>query len=128
MNKNIGIQLLVYSVVLACLGYVAYLFAPTLARPTLIVGLTGGALCLVWGLRAFTGSQGKALPMLTLAPVAFMLLSQVMTNWLGEAVPGRRAAATVVTVAFLLSIGMLMRIAYAGVVFDGQQRGPTKDR
>jgi hypothetical protein len=126
MNKNIGFELIVYSAVLACLGYVAYHLAPTLARPTLIAGLAGGVLCLVWGLRTVGGSRGKALVILTLIPLSFVLLSQVVTAWLGggEAAPGRRTAAVVVTVAFAASIGMLIRIAYAGAVFDGEQPGP----
>jgi len=41
--------------------------------------------------------------------------------------PGRRTAAAVITLLFVLSIGMLMRIAYAGVMFDGQPASPTKD-
>ena len=40
---------------------------------------------------------------------------------------GRRTAAVVITVLLVLSIAMLMRIAYAGVVFDGQPASPTKD-
>ena len=41
--------------------------------------------------------------------------------------PGRRTAATVMTLLLVASIAMLMRIAYAGVVFDGQAASPTND-
>jgi hypothetical protein len=127
MNKNIGLQLVVYSVVIACLGYIAYYLAPALARPTLLAGLAGGALCLVWGLRTVAGSRGKALPVLTLIPVNFVLLSQVVIGWLGggEGVTASRAAASAITLAFLTSMAMLMRIVYAGVLFDGERIGPT---
>jgi hypothetical protein len=66
---------------------------------------------------------------LTLVPVSFVLLSQVVSVWFGggEAVPGQRAGAAVVAVVFVMSIAMLMRIAYAGVVFDGQQTDPAND-
>ena len=129
MNKTIGIQLVVYSLVLAGLGYFTHHTAPSLARPTLIASLAGGILCLVWGLRAVWGSRGKALPILTLIPVSFVLLSQTVTVWSGgsEAVVGRRTAAAVITLLLVLSIAMLMRIAYAGVVLDGQPAGSTKD-
>lgn len=122
MNKNIGLQLVVYSLLLAGLGYLTHRLAPALGQPTLITGLAGGALCLVWGLRAVAGSRGKALPLLTLIPVSFVLLSQMVTGWLGggEALSGRRAAASVITIAFVMSMAMLMRIAYAGVVMEGQ--------
>ena len=129
MNKTIGLQLVVYSLLLAGLSYLTHHLAPAMTRPTLITGLVGGVLCLVWGLRAVAGSRGKALPLLTIIPVSFVLLSQAATGWMGggEAVPGRRAAAAVVTLVFVMSIAMLMRIAYAGMVFDGQAASPTKD-
>jgi hypothetical protein len=129
MNKTIGVQLLVYSLVLAGLSYLVRHLAPPLALPTLITGLAGGALCLVWGLRAVAGSRGKALPILTLIPVNFVLLSQTVLTWGGgtQEVPGRQTAALVITVLCALSFTMLMRIAYAGVVFEGQQASPTQD-
>jgi hypothetical protein len=129
MNRLIGTQLVVYSLLLAGLSYLIHHLAPALARATLITGQVGGLLCLVWGLRAVWGSRGKALPVVTLIPVSFVLLSQAVTGWSGgsEAIPGRRMAATVITVLLVLSIAMLMRIAYAGVVFDGQPTSPTKD-
>jgi hypothetical protein len=129
MNKTIGLQLIIYSLLLAGLSYLVHHLAPALARPTLIAGLAGGALCLVWGLRAVAGSRGKALPMLTLIPVSFVMLSQTVLSWGGgtQEVPGRRTAAAVITFLFVLSIGMLMRIAYANVVFEGQPASPMKD-
>ena len=129
MNKTLGFQLVVYSLLLAGLSYLTHHLAPALARPTLIAGLAGGALCVVWGLRAVAGSRGKALPILTLISISFVMLSQTVLNWGsgGQEVPGRRLAAVVIPVLFVLSVGMLMRIAYAGVVFDGQPDSPTKD-
>ena len=129
MNKTLGFQLVGYSLLLASLSYLTHHLAPALARPTLIAGLAGGALCVVWGLRAVAGSRGKALPILTLIPINFVMLSQTVMTWGGgsQEVPGRRLAAVVITVLFVLSIGMLLRIAYAGVVFDGQPASPTKD-
>jgi hypothetical protein len=127
MNKTLGLQLVAYSLLLAGLSYLPHHLAPAVARPTLIAGLAGGALCLIWGLRAVAGSSGKALPILTLITVNFVLLSQTVIVWVGggDAMPGRRTAAAVITLLFVLSIGMLMRIAYAGVVFDGQAASPT---
>ncbi|MBI4325808.1 MAG: hypothetical protein HY674_11160 [Chloroflexi bacterium] len=129
MNKTIGLQLVVYSLLLAGLSVLTHHLAPALAQPTLIAGLAGAALCLVWGLRAVAGSRGKALPILTLIPVNFVLLSQTVLGWSGgsEGMQGRRTAAVVITFLFVLSIGMLMRIAYAGAVFDGQPASSTKE-
>lgn len=127
MNKTLGLQLVVYSLLLAGLSYLVHHLAPTLALPTLMTGLAGGVLCLVWGFRAIAGSRGKALSILTLIPVNFVLLSQAVIGWSGgnQEVPGRPTAAAVITALFALSIAMLMRIAYAGVVLDGQPANPT---
>jgi hypothetical protein len=129
MNKTIGIQLVVYSLLLAGLSYLTYHLAPSLAQATLIAGLAGGALCLVWGVRTAMGSRGKAPPILTLIPVSFVLLSQTVVGWSGgsEAMPGHRTAALVTTLLLLLSVGMLMRIAYTGVIFYGHPPNPTKE-
>lgn len=128
MNKTIGLQLIVYSLVLAGLGYLTHHLAPALARPSLISGLAGGALCFVWGLRIVAGRRGKALPLLTLIPVNFVLLSQTVMTWIGESheVPGQRTAVIVIASLFALSFAMLMRIAYAGVTFDRQAK-PTPE-
>jgi hypothetical protein len=130
MNKTLGLQLVVYGLLLAGLSYLVHHLAPPLARPTLIAGLAGGVLCLVWGGRAVLGSTGKALPILTLIPIGFVMLSQTVGTWGGgtQEVAGRQTAALVITALFVLSLGMLMRIAYAGIVFDGQAASPTKDR
>lgn len=129
MNKTSGIQLALFSLVLAGLSYLTYSLAPSLSRSTLIAGLAGGGLCLVWGLRAIAASPGKALPILTLIPVNFMLLAQMIRGFLGqgEAVSGRQAATVVVTLVFVISMGMLTRIAYAGVEFEGQATSLAKD-
>lgn len=129
MNKTLGFQLIVYALLLVGLSYLAHHLAPALARPTLIAGLTGGGLCLVAGLRAVAGSRGKALPLLTLIPVSYVMLSQTVITWAGrgQEAPGRHLAAVVITVLLVLSLGMLMRIAYAGVVFDGEAVSPAKE-
>ena len=129
MNKTIGLQLAVYSLLLAGLSYLTHYLAPSLARPTLIAGLAGGGLCLVWSLRAIAGTRGKALPVLTLIPINYILLSQMFFAWAGESqeVPGRQTAAVVITALFALSMGMLIRIVYAGVVFDRQPASPAQD-
>ena len=128
MNKSLGIQLIVYSLLLAGLSYLVHHLAPALAQTTLIAGLTGGALCLVWGVRAVAGSGGKTLPILTLVPVSFVMLSQTVIVWTGgsEVVTGRRAAAVVITLLLGLSLGMLMRIAYTGMEAYGQPANGTK--
>ncbi len=130
MNKTTGLQLVVYSLLLAGLSYLTHHFAPSIARLTLIAGLVGAGLCFLWGLQAVLGKRGKALSLLTLFPISFVMLAQTVMTWGsgGQEEPGQRTAALVTTILFALSIGMLMRIAYAGAVFDGQRASPTDDK
>ncbi|HEY5909870.1 MAG TPA: hypothetical protein VJA21_04620 [Verrucomicrobiae bacterium] len=123
MNKTIGLLLVVYSLLLAGLSYLAYHLAPGPARSTLVTGLVGGALCLVWGVRALARSGGKALPLLTLIPVCLVLLPQTFESWSRES----RTVGMVTTVLLVLSLGMLVRIAWSGVVFDVPAASPTEN-
>ncbi len=129
MNKTIGLQLVVYSLVLAGLSYFAYELAPAQAQPTLIAGVAGGALCLIWGVWAVAGNERKAPCVLTLIPVNFILMGQTILGWSGgsQGMRDHRAAAIVITLLFALSIGMLVRVAWAGVVLDGQAAGGPKE-
>jgi hypothetical protein len=130
MNQTIGFQLAAYSLLLAGLSYLTYHLAPATARTTLITGLIGGVLCLAWSLRAIAGHRSKALPILTLIPVSFTLLSQTFMAWSGGSggLPAGQTAAVLISVLLALSLGMLMRIAWAGVVFDVAGAEPTKER
>jgi len=130
MNKPIGLFLIVYSLLLGGLSYVVYHLAPSaVGRPTLITGLTGGVLCLVWGIRAVAGGGGKALPILTLIPVSFVLLSQTIMSWSGTGgeFRGGWTAAAVISLLLVLSLAMVVRIAWSGVVFDVAPTGASKD-
>lgn len=128
MNKTLGLQLIGFSVLLAGLSGLSYYLAPGIALPSLVAGLAGGALCFIWGLLAAGGRRGKALPILTLIPVCYILLGQAILVW------GRQAEAasqpllgSVITLNFILSVAALARIAYAGVVFSAPTTSP-KDR
>jgi hypothetical protein len=125
MNKKIGLLLVVYGLLLAGLSYLVYHLAPGGTQPTVIAGLAGGALCLVWGVRGLAGSGGKALPLLTLIPVSFALLPQTFMSW-GGGVQAGRTVAGVITLLLVLSLAMLLRIEWSGMVFDVPKGEGTK--
>jgi hypothetical protein len=126
MSQKIGFQLALYSLLLAGGSYFVHQLAPAQAQAAFVTGLAGGALCLVWAILALAGSRGKALPILTLAPVCFVLLSQAVMGWSSgnQGAPASTAVAALNTGLLVLSLGMLMRIAYAGAVFDEKPPKP----
>jgi hypothetical protein len=72
MNKSVGVQLLVFGLILAGFSYLAHTLSPNFTRPTLVVGLAGGVLCLLWGVLALKGRRGKALPIhFFICPMSF---------------------------------------------------------
>jgi hypothetical protein len=129
VNKTIGLVLVVYSLLLAGCSYLVYHFVPVGTQPTLIAGIVGGALCLVWGARALAGSGGKTLPLLTLIPVSFTLLPQTFMSWSAGSggVQAGRGVAALITLLLVLSLGMLVRIAWSGMLFDLPAGGQTKE-
>jgi len=122
MNRTLGLQLTVYSLLLPALSVLAHSLSPELARATLIVGCVGGGLCLLWAVRAIRGRPGKAPSLLTLVPVTFALLSQTVLAWAADPAEfqGRAGIAVLLTSLTILSFAMLMRIAYAGAFAPGQ--------
>ncbi len=120
MNKPIGLLLVGYSLLLSSLSCYAFHIAPEGARPMLVAGVVGGALCLVWGGRALAGGGGKTLPLLTLIPVTYILLPQTFAGWskASEGTQGGVMVAILITLLLSLSLGMAVRIAWPGVVFD----------
>jgi hypothetical protein len=129
MNKSLGSELIVYSVLLAALSYLAYHMAPAVAGTTRVTGLVGGALCLVWGLLAVLGKRRKVFSVLTLIPVCYVLLGQAIMSWTGrnEGDAGRRLVPVLIAVMFVISMGMLMAIAYHGTLY-GQPPGQIKEQ
>jgi hypothetical protein len=115
MNKNLGFELIIYGLLLAGLSLLASQLAPALTRTTLIAGLAGGVLSVVWGVRAVLGNRGKCWPILTLIPTTYVMLSQAIVTWAGgsQGMPAGRTLPSLITVLAVISFGMLMIIAYA---------------
>lgn len=129
MNKAIGLQLLAFGAVCIGLSCLVFLLAKPLATPTLIMGLAGGTLCLVAGFRASRGITHKSLALLTLVPLTIVLVSQAVMTW-GPGtpeIPDRGKAAATVCLLVILSYGMLMRVAYAGLSPIGKSIVPANE-
>jgi len=116
MKSSLGFSLLALAVVYVGLSFLIQNLYPEIARTTFITGLVGGGLSALWGLLALLGLRSRAWAILTLVATSFVFLSQMVTAWM-EA--GRPLAATIITVMLLLSLGMIMFLAYTGQITDG---------
>lgn len=113
MTRSIAFALIVYGVVIAALSVSIRALAPNIAWPILIAGVAGGALCAFWGIFALSKTIGKAKPLLTLMPIAFVFLSQAVTAWLGDEGASKQILpALLLTAGLGASMGMIMWIAY----------------
>lgn len=134
MTRTVGFQLVLYSFLLAGISYVVKRSAPSLSSPTFETGVAGGAVCLLLGIRALCGHRGKGLAILALIPISFVMLSQSVMTWGSEveAAAAPRSPALTITFLFVVSMGMLARVAYAGVSFAPPANGgvtcPEKER
>jgi hypothetical protein len=129
MNKSLGSELIVCSVLLTGLSYLVHYLVPEIARPTLIAGMAGGVLCFVWGLLAVLGKCGKALPVLTLLPMCFVMVWQAVVSWKGRNTGsmGHQMVPVVIIVALAFTLAMLLNIIYARVALDGQPGKPKSN-
>jgi len=113
MTRSIAFALIAYGVAIAALSVCIRVLAPDIAWPILIAGVAGGALCAFWGIFALSKTVGKAKPLLTLMPIAFVFLSQAVTAWLGdEGTSKQTLPALLLTAGLGASMGMIMWIAY----------------
>jgi hypothetical protein len=57
------------------------------------------------------------------------MLAQTVISWFGgsQEVSGHQTAAAVITLLLVLSLGMVVRVSWAGVVFDVSAANPTKE-
>jgi hypothetical protein len=83
---------------------------------TVMTGLVAGGLCALWGVLGLLGLRRRVGVVLTLIPTCLVLLTQAVNGWMGPS-PGKSEsglAATLVTVMFVASIGMLAYVLHAG--------------
>lgn len=125
-SRSVGAALVGYGVGIAGLSWFICQMAPTMARPTLIAGIAGGALSVLWGVRWLTGRGRKVWPILTLLPVSFVMLSQTVAAWMGAGEgsgPANGKLAILMTLALVASVAMIMRVAYHGAFGPGSAPG-----
>lgn len=117
--------LIAYGGVLAGLGFVLQKVAPGFGKVTFIVGFVGGGLCLLWGIAALSGLQGRSWAVLTAIATAFAMLTRVVPAWMPSAGEGSTSLTVrlLVTVMMILTIGLLMYLLHGERPPEFYQKG-----
>lgn len=123
MKRTVALELLCYGILIAGLSFCARFLAREETQVAVLTGLVGSACCLVFALKGVVGTCRKALPVLTLAALAFLFLSQTVIIWADEAHkgPAHLKSAIVVTLLFLTTVAMLTRVIYSGLAEPGDK-------
>jgi len=114
MNRALGFEFVVYGVLLSGLGFLTYRAAPELARVTLITGIGGGVLSVLWGVLTLRGYKRRWWAVLTLAAVSAILLTQLVMIWgaPGDQQSKTRLAGVGMLVMLVFSFGLLMNLLH----------------
>jgi hypothetical protein len=123
MSAEVALDLVLCGVLLAGLSLLAEYLQPSLQRATLVTGLVGGALCVMWGVLGRRGTRCRTTAMGTLVVVACVFVHQAVQSWEAAAAigsKGRMVAALMVVLAGFC-VGMLANLAR-------DAKGPQRDR
>jgi hypothetical protein len=114
MSKKMASVIAAYGVVLAALGLIIQQTAPAFAQVVFLTGVAGGGLCVLWSLIAFAGHKRRVWAMLTMIPVAVVMLIQVVHAWSAsnDATSMSLTGRLVLTLMFLMTVGMLMYVLH----------------
>lgn len=116
MNSKMAFYVLTHGVGLMILALLLHRIAPETTRVTQITGLLAGGLCALCGVLGLLGQRRRVGVVLTLIPAGLVLLTQAVNGWMGPG-PGQSEsalAATLVTVMFVASLGVLTYVLHAG--------------
>lgn len=122
MNFNLSLDLVVYGLVLIGLSFVAKYLEPKLAGASLVVGITGGALCSICGICGLRGFGKRFYPIGMLLLLAIFLGAQAVVAWLKKASEqSDERLAIIFIIATVLTAGQLINI------LKGENRNPTDE-
>ena len=116
MNSKMALYVLTHGVGLIALALLVHRTAPETTHVTQIAGLAAGGLCALWGVLGLLGLRRRVGAVLTLIPTCLVLLTQAVNGWMGPG-PSKSESgltATLVTVMFVASLGMLAFVLHAG--------------
>jgi hypothetical protein len=111
MSKKMASILIAHGVLLAILGFTLQRISPAQAKVAFPTCLVGGALCVLCG---FLGRKSRAWAVMSLIPVTFVLLSEVVSHWISIIDTSSDAvlAALMVTLMMVLPAAMLIYLLH----------------
>jgi 4-hydroxybenzoate polyprenyltransferase len=112
MSFEVAADLVVCGVLPAGLSVLARHVQPDFQRATLLTGLVGGGLCIVWGILGRRGTRGRGGAMVTLAAVACVFVRQAVLSWRSSAEGGSKSRMVMALMAVLVVFcaGMLANL------------------
>jgi hypothetical protein len=101
--------LIVYGALLLTLGAIPQWIEPETAEQAFWFGFAGALLCAAWGVLGMFGFRRRIGPGLTLAVIAFVLLSQAVIRWIpaGGGKPVSLLLTVLITLMFFATLGLL---------------------
>ena len=116
--------IMAYGVVLAGLSLAIKTVVPEVAKIPFIVGLSGGGLCVLWGLAALIGHQRRVGALLTLVAVALVVLSPTLRVWMDAS--GTLAGRLLLTLMLALTVAMIMYVMHGERPPEFYQKEPSQ--
>ena len=113
LSPEMAVDLVLCGALLAGLSLLAQHLQPDLQRATLITGLAGGGLCVLWGVLGRRGMHCRAGAMGMLAVVACVFARQAVLSWEAAASIGSkgRMVAALAMVLAVFCVGTLANLA-----------------
>jgi peptidoglycan/LPS O-acetylase OafA/YrhL len=116
IRPELALDLVLCGALAAGLPFLARHFQPDLPRRTVVLGLVGGGLCVLWSRLGRLGLFSRVGAMVTLAAVAFLFLFQAVQSWPAASTPESRVrmAATLMVVLAVFCVGTLANLTKEG--------------
>ncbi len=116
LSLEAAYDLVVCGLLLVGLPFLAQHLQPSLLRWTLPAGLVGGGLCVVWGVLGRRGVRCHGGAIVTLVPVACVMVCQAIHSWDASAgaEPKGRMVAALMAVLVLCCAGMFGTLVWEG--------------
>jgi peptidoglycan/LPS O-acetylase OafA/YrhL len=116
MSLEVALDLFLCGALTAGLPFLARHLQPEMPRRTVVLGLVGGGLCVLWSVLGRLGLPSRVAAMATLAAVASVCVFQAVQSWQTAAAPGSkgRIVAALMVVMAASCVGTMVSLARDG--------------